>query len=65
LKVRLVHGEHDFSYDTRFKDAETFAEALQAAGYDVALLPQKGSHESFQLAIIDTIVELGAVNSGQ
>lgn len=58
LKVRLLHGRQDFSYDTRFKDAETFAAALDEAGYDVAFLPQEGSHESFQLAIIDEVLAL-------
>lgn len=58
LQVRMIHGAQDFSYDTRFRDAETFAAALRDAGYDIELLPQQGSHESFQQAIIDAVKSL-------
>jgi len=55
MKVRIIHGAQDFSYDTRFRDAETFAAALHDAGYDTEILPQKGSHESFQQTIIEAV----------
>jgi dipeptidyl aminopeptidase/acylaminoacyl peptidase len=54
----MIHGAQDFSYDTRFRDAETFAAALREAGYDIELLPQQGSHESFQQAIIEAVKSL-------
>jgi predicted esterase len=56
LKFRLIHGEDDATFP--FEESAEFAAALEAAGYDVELIPFAGGHTvPFELTT-ETIMEL-------
>ena len=58
LRVRMLHGTRDLATLTSFSSAETFAQALEDAGYDVQFFPLEGGHESFQTEVIEQVKAL-------
>lgn len=57
-KVRLIYGEDDVHGSMVIEGSQSFAVALEEAGYDVAIYPQDGSHEPFWEKIIEQVLIL-------